>query len=847
MRVVGAIVAVETVVLLALTWWVATRARPNTHPRRQWGAIALLLAAQALVQAGFSFSLSSMTWRAGAFVVPFLPWLVQAARAALLLVAFSLWFGLARDALGMRARRGLLVAALLVQAFGGGGLPVVGMAALFWLTSRPAWSRELSGWWRLTILVLGPLLLLLISLVPHLLVSGDRLSIQVLAFSRPWQAPLMSGSIQPALADVLRLTRPLDRIVQALADLFRAQLIVLSLRALTLPMRLYGMSLKRRFFVNHVFIRSIPSALGLITLAVVSYAGFGILQAGSARGEMERTLARASAVGASLLGDPQIARGGLDARRLLEGARVWLGPDSAGTCLVLRDGAHGASVWTAGTPDSLRIRPDSVTAGDREGLIEDGAALYLVAERATPDSSRSVAVYVPLDSTHVGALARTTGAELMLTLNRGLSSNQTSLSFVPDSSGRAPIRVASPGVAHDRRRYFFLARTYLPLGDWRAGWRHGVRGAVALELRTSWKLLTARLADVPGWLFSNALTVGLLVLLTSLIGLVEGFAVRSGKGIIQSLEEEVASLREAAARFGAGDLQHRIPVRGRDELSALAGSFNDMAASLERQRRELIEKERLEEELEVARAIQRRFLPQHSPAIPGLAVAGVSMPSREVGGDLYHYLELPGGRLALALGDVSGKGVPAALIMSNVMSALRAEAQHEGEIEKSLERINRLIADQVEPGRFVTLFYGVVDPGAGVVRYTSAGHNPVLLVSRDGGAAWMGDGGVPLGVLPTATYAAAQVALEPGDVLVAYSDGVTEAEGPGADGETELFGEERLARTVTSLRGQSVESILSGVLEAVRRFAAGRPQADDITLVVLRRDAIPLEPPHHPG
>src|SRR5207249_8521501 len=114
-------------------------------------------------------------------------------------------------------------------------------------------------------------------------------------------------------------------------------------------------------------------------------------------------------------------------------------------------------------------------------------------------------------------------------------------------------------------------------------------------------------------------------------------------------------------RLGGGDLAHRIPVRGDDELSALAGSFNDMAANLERQRVELVEKERLEEDLEVARAIQRRFLPQRAPAIAGLDVSGVSVPSREVGGDLFHYVELTGERLGVALGDVSGKSVPAAL------------------------------------------------------------------------------------------------------------------------------------------------------------------------------------------
>jgi len=312
------------------------------------------------------------------------------------------------------------------------------------------------------------------------------------------------------------------------------------------------------------------------------------------------------------------------------------------------------------------------------------------------------------------------------------------------------------------------------------------------------------------------------------------------RNVVRSIEEEVGSLREAAKRFGAGHLEHRIPVRGDDELSALAGSFNEMAASLERQRRELVEKERMDEDLEVALAIQRRFLPQRPPQVAGLDVAGISVPSREVGGDLFHYLELPGGRLAVALGDVSGKSVPAALIMSNVMAALRAEVQHEAEVEKSMERVNRLLAEQIEPGRFVTLFYGIVDPAAGRLRYTSAGHNPALRISAAGEVTWLREGGVPLGVRPDSRYPAAECPLERGDLLVVYSDGVTEAEGPGgpgpaAESRPPLFGEPRLVEAAHAARTRPAAAVVDALLAAVKAFAGHRPQADDITLVVVRR------------
>jgi serine phosphatase RsbU (regulator of sigma subunit) len=552
-------------------------------------------------------------------------------------------------------------------------------------------------------------------------------------------------------------------------------------------------------------------------------------------------LARAQSAAAALLDDPRTTKAGPATVATLERAREWLGPDGARAHVVLRvrsgGGAHAAVFSTPGTPDSLLRMPfPSLGDGRLAGVIEGTDALYLLARRVAPvDSLRCLEVFVPLDSIYLTSVAEKTGARVALSLDRGVSASRREISFEDDTTGRGPIRVGSRPATSATGKGFFLGRSYLPLGDWSGGWREGLRGAVALELRIDGRMLTASLIDVPGWIFSNIVMVVILVVLSTLIGIIEGFAVRSGRGIVKSIEEEVTSLREAATRLGSGDLAHRIPVHGRDELSVLAGSFNEMAASLERQRTALIEKERLEEDLEVARGIQRRFLPQRSPAVPGLQIAGTSVPSREVGGDLYHYVELPGGRLGIALGDVSGKSVPAALIMSNVISALRAEAQHEVEIEKSLERINRLIVDQIEPGRFVTLFYAVADPAAGRLRYTSAGHNPTLRVSASGEIAWLNEGGVPLGVLPDTRYPSAEAPLAPGDLVVAYSDGVTEAEGPGGDGQPELFGEERLARVVIALRAEPAEAIVQGVLAEVRRFAAGRPQADDITLVVVRR------------
>jgi serine phosphatase RsbU (regulator of sigma subunit) len=837
----GFLAALETIALLALTVLVARRARAAEPTRGRLAAIGALLAVQGLLLVQVMARLVPALWREGQGVLPALLWLTQAARASLLLFAFAQWYRISLADQPVKGGRVVLGVSLLALAFGGAMLPFLALIALTWLTGTPAWARELSGWRRFAVLILGPLLLLLLSFAPFAVAKQGAIAVQFAPFADPWQASLVSSPAPAGLRGALALARPLDRLIQALVDLFRVQLLILTFRALTMPLRLYGSSLKRRFTVNYIFVRSIPSALAFVSLLALGYVAFGVQRAGSARGEFERTVARAEAACGALLDQTRALRDTSAMVAALESARPWLAPDGARAHLVLR--RHGdqprheiSHAATAGAPAALLVRPlPQGRDGRSTGLVEDGTALYLFAHRMEPDSARVAEVFVPLDSVYLGGVEHIVRARTFLTLDRGVSSNQSRVRFTLDDTTRGRVRIAAHGPVTGRPRGFLLGRAYLPLGDWSTGWREGAEGAVSLELRTTGRMLLGYFTDVPGWLFSNIVMVGLLILLGTLIGTVESIAVRSGRGIMKTIEEEVASLRESVARFGAGDLGHRAPVRGRDELSALAGSFNEMAANLERQRAELIGKERMEEDLEVARAIQLRFLPQKPPTVPGLDVAGISVPSREVGGDLFHYAELPGGRLAVALGDVSGKSVPAALIMSNVISALRAETQHEAEIEKSLTRINRLLMEQIEPGRFVTLVYGIIDPDAGVMRYASAGHNPMLRVSANGDLMWLREGGVPLGIDTDTAYASAQVPVAAGDVLVAYSDGVTEADGPERDGAPAMFGDERLAEAVRSLRGRSAGEIVAGVQAAVQRFSAGRAQADDITLVVVRR------------
>jgi sigma-B regulation protein RsbU (phosphoserine phosphatase) len=249
--------------------------------------------------------------------------------------------------------------------------------------------------------------------------------------------------------------------------------------------------------------------------------------------------------------------------------------------------------------------------------------------------------------------------------------------------------------------------------------------------------------------------------------------------------------------------------------------------------RTALEKERLEREVELAAEIQRQILPKGVPEVPGFELWGWSRPARHIGGDYYDFFGLDGaeGRLALVVGDVSGKGMPAALLVSTLHSSLRLLAERLSIRPELLERLNRHILESSAANKFITLFAGELDPASGGLVYLNAGHNPALVVRASGEVERLGPGGLPLGLLPDAHYRADRLELAGGDLLCLYSDGITEATSP-AD---EEFGLERLAALLASQRGRALQEVMLAVDGAVTRFAEGAPQGDDQTMVLLRR------------
>jgi sigma-B regulation protein RsbU (phosphoserine phosphatase) len=249
---------------------------------------------------------------------------------------------------------------------------------------------------------------------------------------------------------------------------------------------------------------------------------------------------------------------------------------------------------------------------------------------------------------------------------------------------------------------------------------------------------------------------------------------------------------------------------------------------------EVAHRERLNREVEIAREVQERLFPQKLPPIRGLDYAGHCRPALGVGGDYYDFLALPHGQLGIAIGDVSGKGIAAALMMASLQASLRSEATRAPEnLAAAVGNINRLVYEASSSNRYATFFYGQYSPAEGRFDYVNAGHNAPMLFHRsssDDTLVRLEPGGTVVGLLEDAVYVQGSVRLRPGDILVAYTDGISEA----MNVDDEEWGEERLLEAIQTGRGDSAQELLKHLFEAATLFAGAAPQHDDMTLVVLR-------------
>ena len=279
-----------------------------------------------------------------------------------------------------------------------------------------------------------------------------------------------------------------------------------------------------------------------------------------------------------------------------------------------------------------------------------------------------------------------------------------------------------------------------------------------------------------------------------------------------------------------------------NKKSAAGDSFNaedeSLMSIIGAQSAQIIENARLvkdknsmEEQVKLAFEIQRNLLPKHPPRIEGYDIAGDSIPAQSVGGDYFDFIPIDENKLAVCLGDVSGKGLPASLLMANVQATLRGQTLVDAPANERVERANKLLYRCTDDERFVTLFYGVLDYARHELVYCSAGHEQPIVVKADGTVTRLESGGLALGVFEDFQYRQETVSLNSGDVLIAYSDGITDA----ANASNQPFGAEQLVSLIGEYRNERSSALIERIVDGVNVHAGDTPQFDDLTVVVIKR------------
>jgi phosphoserine phosphatase RsbU/P len=378
--------------------------------------------------------------------------------------------------------------------------------------------------------------------------------------------------------------------------------------------------------------------------------------------------------------------------------------------------------------------------------------------------------------------------------------------------------------------------------DWATGRIDPLQVQIGFSVRDIYNRLSSSQALLGDFLGALLMFIAILFLIIECGALVMGLA------LARSITGSIHELFTGTERVREGDFGHRITVRVKDQLGALADSFNSMTGSIEDLLRQAAEKKRLEEEMRLAREIQTSLLPPGPLQATGMAVSAMCVPAREVGGDYYDVIALEGGRVGVLIADVSGKGMSAALYMAELKGLMLSLNRIYQSPRDLLIAANSLIAEHVDSRSFITMTYAVIDPAAGTMVYARAGHTPLIYVPAsiegESEAAILAPDGMVVGLRLDngerfeSILVEATLALNPGDLLVFFTDGISEA----MNEESDCFGEPRLAHLVETHAHLPIDELRERVLREIDAFVGDAPQHDDMTMILLRMNGNVCQP-----
>jgi len=481
-----------------------------------------------------------------------------------------------------------------------------------------------------------------------------------------------------------------------------------------------------------------------------------------------------------------------------------------------------------------------IPAGKRgfAGLLQEGDALAIVGMRIMADrkGERVVTLRVPVTPDFLSTVAPDLGAIQLNLMERDTGAAKSGLKY---TSGDTQYVVARPIVARNRtlQKAMFWIDSPVDVVSRLDSVYVGPDGKVE-PVRPVFAASTARPSRLNGRIFTS---LGELrdsyIIFFFLLGiaflLVEAAAFATGIVLTRRITRAVADLYRGTQYVQAMDFSHRVQIERRDQLGELAESFNRMTGSISQLIEEENKRRRLENEISIAREVQNQLFPSTLPSVPGVEIEAICKAARSVSGDYYDFIQLSPTHIAIAIADISGKGISAALLMASLQAALRSQMLTDGSerlsVAELVARLNKHLVRNTGDDRFATFFIAVYDSATRTLRYTNAGHLPAFLICKDS-SLQLDKGGMVLGVMEDYVYEEGSLTVGPDSSLIGYSDGLIEPENVYG----EEFGIRRLQETAVRLHGAAPLMVAESLMAAAEEWAGTPEQADDMTVIVAR-------------
>ncbi|MBZ5659190.1 MAG: SpoIIE family protein phosphatase [Acidobacteriia bacterium] len=600
--------------------------------------------------------------------------------------------------------------------------------------------------------------------------------------------------------------------------------------------------LRNRLIIAYLFIAVVPVLLLLTMAGLAAYLMYWQLGSYVIYAEMEERVQRLSAVAGAMATSYAV-----EATSGHRAAALTL-PEDAATYLKNAMAELPGLRIESGKGEELLARNTGRLRNRFRGLVfSDGQlALRAVVDRQTPSGPILVSAIVPVTQELIDSLAPELGpiqfnvlhpekaetrVEAPIVINR---EEFTSVEQV-GTLGRAEPKAANP---FDKLISGIVALDVIDMDH-----EQGQEGAVRVfaSFRTRPSLLNRKLFGPLGDLGGAAATA--LLIVGAVFFVIELGSLYTGIALTRTITSAVDSLYQATQHVQAGDLSYRVRVPHRDQLAALGESFNTMTASVSTLIEEQRRRQRLENELSIAHEVQQQLFPHTLPKLPGVELEAICRPARTVSGDYYDFIRISPTRLAIALADISGKGISAALLMANVQAALRSDvlryrnggsgnSQMQINTAEIVSHLNRHLFRNSSEERYATFFFGVYDTETQQLMYTNAGHLPPVYICGDK-INRLETGGMVVGLFNDVPFDQGIVSIEPGGILIAYSDGLIESENVYG----EEFGADRLVEVALHDKDSSPRVIAEAMMRAAEQWSGSPEQADDMTVIVSRFSA----------